>query len=304
MDAMDQGYATTKTRPLRRDAERNRLLILRAARVVFAQRGLEATLDEVAREAGLGVGTVYRRFPNREALIDALFDDGINEIMRIVDEAEAEPRAWDGLRHFMTSVLQLQAADRGLRDVMLSQRSPDPDHDVLRDHLKPPLDRLVHRAQQEGDLRKDLTSTDVGVLEVAVLGAAEFTAVAAPGAWQRFLAIVLDGMRATRGRDRQGNPIEHPPLPAPPLDDDQIDACMVGWKYGGRETPRHRAKAGGCRDVPTAASAARAGGGAGGAGAQAGAAAAAQAGDAAGLAAAEASTGAPTPAPTPEHKSR
>lgn len=240
MDAMDQGYAATKARPLRRDAERNRLLILRAARVVFAQRGLEATLDEVAREAGLGVGTVYRRFPNREALIEALFDDGIDEIVRIVEEAEAEPRAWDGLRHFMTSVLQLQTADRGLRDVLLSQRSPDPEHDVLRDHLKPPLERLVRRAQQEGDLREDLTATDVGVLEVAVLGAAEFTAVAAPGAWQRFLAIVLDGMRAPR--DQHGRPAEHPPLPAPPLDDEQIDACMVGWKYGSRETPRPRAR--------------------------------------------------------------
>jgi len=181
-DAMHQGQAATKPRPLRRDAERNRLHILRAARVVFAQRGLEATLDEVAREAGLGVGTVYRRFPNREALIEALFDDGMDEIVRVVEEAEAEPRAWDGLRHFMTSVLKMQAADRGLRDVMFSQRSPNPEHDVLRDQLKPPLERLVRRAQQEGDLRADLTATDVGVLEVAVLGAAEFAAPGAPGA--------------------------------------------------------------------------------------------------------------------------
>lgn len=238
LHAMDQGYAT-KTRPLRRDAERNRLLILRAARTVFAQRGLEATLDEVAREAGLGVGTVYRRFPNREALIDALFDDAINEMVRIVEQARGEPRAWDGLRHFMTSLLEMQAADRGLRDVMLSRRSPSPEHDVLRNHLKPPLDELVARARAEGDLRPDLTASDVGVLEVAVLGAAEFTAPAAPGAWRRFLAIVLDGMRA---RDPQGAPTGHAPLPAPPLDDDQIDTCMIGWKYGSRETPRQRAK--------------------------------------------------------------
>src|ERR1700761_6992724 len=108
--ATDQGYSTAaaKRRPLRRDAERNRLLILGAARTVFAQRGLEASLDEVAREAGLGVGTVYRRFPNREALIDALFADGINTIARVVEESLATPRAWDGLRHFMASMLELQ----------------------------------------------------------------------------------------------------------------------------------------------------------------------------------------------------
>jgi AcrR family transcriptional regulator len=256
---MDQGYATTKTRPLRRDAERNRQLILRAARAVFAQRGLEATLDEVAREAGLGVGTVYRRFPNREALIDALFEDGIQELVHIVEEAEAEPRAWDGLRHFMTSLLEMQAADRGLRDVMLSRRSASPEDDVLRAHLKPPLESLVRRAQREGDLREDLTATDVGVLEVAVLGAAEFTAPAAPGAWRRFLAIVLDGMRA--GGDKQGTRTEHAPLPAPPLDDDQIDACMVGWKYGSRETPRQRPKpAAGVADAASVVHAGDAGG--------------------------------------------
>ena len=250
-NAMDQGYATTRTRPLRRDAERNRLLILRAARTVFAQRGFEATLDEVAREAGLGVGTVYRRFPNRDALIDALFDDGMQEIVRIVEEAQSEPRAWDGLRHFMTSVLEMQTADRGLRDVMLSRRAPHEGHDVIADHLKPPLDRLVRRAQQEGDLREDLTATDIGVLEVAVLGAAEFTAQAAPGVWHRYLAIVLDGMRAPR--DKQGRPAEHAALPAPPLDDDQIDACMVGWKYGSRETPRQRPKAPAAPSGPTPA---------------------------------------------------
>ena len=234
---MDQGYAATegRTRPLRRDAERNRLLILSSARTVFAQRGLEATLDEVAREAGLGVGTVYRRFPNRDALIDALFADGLDAIARIVDEAGAMPRAWDGLRHFMYSTLELQSRDKGLRDVMFSNRAPDREHELMRQRLKPPLDALVQRAQEEGDLRVDLTGTDVAVLELAALGAAEFTVAAAPDAWRRYLAIMLDGMR-TRP-DGRGEPLYQPPL-----DDDQLDTCMIGWKYGSRETPRQRSK--------------------------------------------------------------
>jgi len=227
---MDEGF--TSARPLRRDAERNRQLILSAARTLFAQRGLDASLDDVAHEAGLGVGTVYRRFPNREALIDALFDDGLEAITEIVQTAQAAPRAWDGLRHFMASMLELQAADRGLRDVILARRVAEPERDRTRDRIKPALESLVARAQREGDLRADLTSADVAVLEIAVLGAAEFTGVAAPDAWRRYLAIVLDGMRA--------DPTGPSELPQPPLDEHQLDACMIGWKYGFRATPRPR----------------------------------------------------------------
>ena len=227
---MDEGF--TSTRPLRRDAERNRQLILTAARTLFAQRGLEASLDEVAHEAGLGVGTVYRRFPNREALIDALFDDGIDAITQIIETAKAAPRAWDGLRHFMVEMLELQSRDRGLRDVILARRVAAPEEDRTRARIKPALDSLVARAQQEGDLRADLTSADVAVLEIAVLGAAEFTGVAAPDAWRRYLTIVLDGMRAV--------PTGPTELPEPPIDETQLDACMIGWKYASRAIRRQR----------------------------------------------------------------
>lgn len=236
---MDQESAATsgRTRPLRRDAERNRLLILGAARSVFAQRGLEATLDEVAREAGLGVGTVYRHFSNRDALIDALFADGLDAICRLVEEAAAMPRAWDGLRHFMYSAAQLQSRDKGLRDVMFSRGDSLPHgHGVMRQRIKPPLDALVLRAQQEGDMRADLTATDLGVLELAALGAAEFTAAVAPEIWRRHLAIMLDGMRARPDGDYE-------PLDQPPLDDDQFEDCMVGWKHGSRDRRRLRPKA-------------------------------------------------------------
>jgi len=120
---MDEGF--TSARPLRRDAERNRQLILSAARTLFAQRGLDASLDDVAHEAGLGVGTVYRRFPNREALIDALFDDGLEAITEIVQTAQAAPRAWDGLRHFMASMLELQAADRAMSSSPAGSQNPN-----------------------------------------------------------------------------------------------------------------------------------------------------------------------------------
>jgi len=225
-------------RPLRRDAERNRRLIIGAAKAVFAQRGLAASLDEVAKEAGLGVGTVYRRFPNRDALIDALFDDMVASIRRIADESAARPRAWDGLVHFMTAMLESQAHDKGLRDAMIARqgRLDEAGREnwlVVRDMVQPMLYGLVRRAQREGDLRPDVSPTDIAVLLVTAVSMLEFTAPIAPDTWRRYLSVILDGLRARPGG-------ANAPLTEPPLDDDQIDACMNGWKYGTRGTPGHR----------------------------------------------------------------
>lgn len=217
---------------MRRDAERNRLLILAAARDVFAQRGLDGALDEIARQAGLGVGTVYRHFPNREALTEALFADGLDAIAELIEKASAMPKAWDGLRHFMYSAAQMQSQDKGLRDVMFSGgESVHESHELMRQRIKPALDALVQRAQREGDMRADLTATDVAVMELAVLGAAEFTFAAAPDVWRRHLAIMLDGMRVRPGCDYE-------PLNQPPIDDDELESCMIGWKHGSRDTRR------------------------------------------------------------------
>jgi AcrR family transcriptional regulator len=226
-----------KARPLRRDAERNRLLILSAARTVFAQRGLEASLDEIAKEAGLGVGTVYRRFPNREALVDALLTDMIAGIERILDEALAMPRAWDGLTHFMRSLLESQAEDKALRDVLLARKLHEQiDEEVFHERIQVALNDLVARAQQEGDLRPDATATDIGVLEIAAVGIVELTASAGLDVWPRYLSIILDGLRA--------RPTGTTPLVQPALDEHQMDICMTGWKYGSREEPRTRPKPG------------------------------------------------------------
>jgi AcrR family transcriptional regulator len=225
-------------RPLRRDAERNRQLILDTAKVVFAQRGLDASLDEVAHEAGLGVGTVYRRFPNRDALIDALFDDMLASIKGIVAESLALPRAWDGLVHFMTEMLQSQGSDKALRDLMLSRQKyldecEAEKDDVVREAVQPALYDLIDRAKAEGDLRPDVAPTDVGVLLISAVGVVDFTAPADPQVWRRHLAVLLDGLRARPGGGTTA-------LAPAPLDNEQLEVCMTGWKYGTRETPRRR----------------------------------------------------------------
>jgi len=228
----------TESRPLRRDAERNRRLILSAAKVVFAQRGLDVSLDEVAREAGLGVGTVYRRFPNRDALIGALFDDMVVSIKRIADEALALPRAWDGLVHFMTDMLATQAHDKGLRDTMIAQEMHLDEHDpqkgqAVREIVQPMLYALVDRAQQEGDLRADVAPTDIAVMLITAVSMLELTAPVSADNWRRHLPVMIDGLRA---RPDGANSA----LTEPPLDEDQIEACMAGWKYSTRQSPRQR----------------------------------------------------------------
>jgi len=227
-----------QSRPLRRDAERNRRLILGAAKVVFAQRGLNASLDEVAREAGLGVGTVYRRFPNRDALIDALFDDMVASIRQVAEEATARPRAWDGLVHFMTAMLQTQGQDKGLRDVMIAREQDlikygHQKGQAVREMVQPMLYDLMERAQREGDLRPDVAASDIGVLLIAAVGIVEFTGAIEADAWRRHLSVILDGLRARPDGSNTA-------LTVPPLDDDQMDACMAGWKYGTQQVRRER----------------------------------------------------------------
>src|SRR5689334_9580535 len=112
--------ASPDPRPLRRDAARNRQRILQAAREVFAERGLGVTLDDIADRAGVGVGTVYRRFADKEALIDALFEERIDELASIAEDALAEGDGWEGLVSFLDRSLAMQAADRGFKDIVTS----------------------------------------------------------------------------------------------------------------------------------------------------------------------------------------
>jgi len=231
-DAQPAAAVSAEARPLRRDAERNRQLILSAAKGLIARRGLDVSLDEVAKEAGLGVGTVYRRFPHRDALIDALFDDMVNAIKRIAEESVALPRAWDGLAHFMTAMLESQAQDKGLRDAALAQQKHLGEQgteksQAVRELVQPMLYALVERAKLEGDLRTDVAATDIGVLLITAVNLAEFTTPVAPENWRRQLTIILDGLRTRPDGTNSA-------LAESPLDEEQFDACMAGWKYGTR----------------------------------------------------------------------
>src|SRR4051794_32283466 len=122
MSVTDTVGAGGADRPLRRDAERNRQRILQTAEQVFADRGLDVSLDEIAQQADVGVGTVYRRFPTKEALVEALFVRRLREVVGVGREALADPDPWRGLVTFIERASDLLANDRGLREVMLGTR--------------------------------------------------------------------------------------------------------------------------------------------------------------------------------------
>ncbi|MDQ0377250.1 TetR/AcrR family transcriptional regulator [Amycolatopsis thermophila] len=208
-------------RPLRRDAERNRLRILSAAKEVFRERGFDATLDDVAHRAGLGVGTVYRRFPNKEHLIDAMFARRLEEIEEGARAALADPDPWHGFRQFVWDIVELMATDRGIRDTLLSNAFGRVDVAQAKDRLVPIVTELVQRAKDSGKLRADFAETDCPMLFKMAASVVEYSQDLAPDLWQRYLTMLLDGLRADSGERR--------PLPVPPLDHETLDCAMNAW---------------------------------------------------------------------------
>lgn len=206
------------TRPLRKDAALNRQRILAAAGELFAEAGLHVTLDAVAERAGVGVGTVYRRFPDKEALIDALFEERIDEVVAIAEQACALEDAWEGLVFFFDRAISLHGEDRALKELVFSTAHGRERVAHARGKLKPIVGRIVARAQEAGQLRPDVDITDVPVIQLMLTAVMEYTGDVAPEVWRRYLAILLDGLRA-------GAAVS--PLGAAALSDEQLDGAMA-----------------------------------------------------------------------------
>jgi AcrR family transcriptional regulator len=205
-------------RPLRRDAELNRQRILRAAAEIFTEQGLEATLDDVARQAGVGVGTVYRRFPDKEALADALFTDRLDALVALAEDALADPDEWGSLVSFLEQAGALLAADRGLRQLFMFATYGYDRVGQARARMQPLVSTLVSRAQAAGAVRADLCPTDVPLIEFMLAGVAEYARNARPQVWRRYLALLLDGLRPERAGPGT--------LPEPALTPDEFQAAM------------------------------------------------------------------------------
>ena len=205
-------------RPLRADAERNRERILAAAAEVLADRGLDVSLDEIAAAAGVGVGTVYRRFPDKDALIDALFDEKMERAQRLLRDALEIEDPWEGFATFMHGMCAMQAEDRGFKEALLSRDRGRERVAAARDKIAPLAIELLERAQRAGAVRDDLGTFDVPMLHLCVGLIADRTRDVAPDYWERILTLVLDGI-AAQGR--------RTPMRAEPLDRETFVEAMV-----------------------------------------------------------------------------
>jgi AcrR family transcriptional regulator len=207
--------------PLRADAERNRQRLLAAAKELFAERGLEVTLDEIARHAGVGTGTAYRRFPNKDALIEALMADRLQELAAIARECLEDPDAWRGLAGYFERALALQAGDRGLTEVLFSPGRGRDRVAHARRSLAPIVTKLVRRAINAGVVRSDIATSDVPVINFMLNTVVDFGRDVEPELYTRYLAIVLDGLRP---RD------DLAPLPVDALAVPEFQEALARWK--------------------------------------------------------------------------
>ncbi|WP_433463119.1 TetR/AcrR family transcriptional regulator [Spirillospora sp. CA-128828] len=201
-----------KSRPPRADAARNRDKLVAAAAAVFGERGLDAPLDEIARRAGVSIGTLYNHFPARQDLFDAIFPARLAALDDIVERSLADPDPWNGFVVYVEGLFALQAQDRGLNDVLARRFPLAPELEAACHRGFDHLVRIMARAKESGDLRPDFEPPDIVPLMWAMSQVIRESADAAPSAWRRCLGFFLDGLRAEAAR----------PLPAPSLTAEQV----------------------------------------------------------------------------------
>jgi AcrR family transcriptional regulator len=196
-------------RPLRADAKLNRDRILAAAAKLFAERGISVPLEEIADRAGVGVATLYRRFPTRADLAAAAFERSISRYTEAVDRALENPCPWEGFRALIFELGELQANDAGMRDLLTTAFPGSSDIEKRTTEAVEKLKVLIARAQDDGSLRPDVVASDLVVMLLANAGVLKATGNAAPDAWRRFAALMVDSFRA------------HPDTPLPPAPHEQ-----------------------------------------------------------------------------------
>jgi AcrR family transcriptional regulator len=194
---------------------------MQAAAQVFAERGLDGTLHDVAKAAGLGVGTVYRRFPDKEALIEALFETEIERIADLAEQAGAQPDAWVALMDFLRGMCGEQADNRGLHEVLNSSDYGQHRVAAARGRIMPIIADMLTRAQEQGNARKDIESSDLGMLMMMVSSLAHIQE-ARSDAWVRYFELMMDALGARPGQST---------LTVPALTEAELDSAMGNFKH-------------------------------------------------------------------------
>ena len=205
-------------RPLRRDAQANRDRIVAVARAAFSADGIEVPVEEIARRAAVGMGTLYRHFPAKEDLIDAVLEDAFDGFISAAEQGLAEEDAWAGFCGFLERAFALHVEHRGLKDVIATRVHGRARAEAMRTRMRPLLRRLIERAQEQGALRADFKPEDMPLVFWTGARVVEATSTVAPEFWRRYLGLLLDGLRAEAAT----------PLPRPPLTRSQLDRVSAG----------------------------------------------------------------------------
>jgi AcrR family transcriptional regulator len=187
--------AASEPRALRADAERNRRRILDAARQVFAEHGLAVGVDAVSRAAGVGVGTLYRRFPTKQDLLTAVIEDGVCRLADEVEQIAAIEDPWDAFAAAVGAFTGAIARDRGFYEVIHGTPEFVPVAVEEKQRLMTALDSVLLRAQEAGVVRGDITPDDIGALSMVAARLPRWRLEAQPDLWKRYMALALDGLR-------------------------------------------------------------------------------------------------------------
>lgn len=184
---------------LRSDAARNRQRIVEAARVLFAERGIDVPLSTVARRAGVGVATLFRRFPDREALVAEVFAEQITRCEGVLDEAVADPDPWHGFCRLLGFVCRTQIEDRGFTEALLRSFAGTvvpASYDERRGRAEATFGELVRRAQAAGGLRRDFVPGDLALVLLANGGLRSLPDEQAHALSRRLVAYLIEAFRA------------------------------------------------------------------------------------------------------------
>jgi AcrR family transcriptional regulator len=191
MNTTEVSAQTLITRPKRADARRNYEKVLAAAREAFAEGGESTALEEIARRAGVGIGTLYRHFPSRQALLEALYVDEVEELCRSAAELEGTD-PWEALEGWFERFIGYMATKRALAAELLNYLDQDaPLFQVCRGSLFAAGEPLLKRAQEAGVVRPDV---NIGEVIQMVVGIGKIPA-SDPGQTEHILRVALDGLR-------------------------------------------------------------------------------------------------------------
>jgi len=204
-------------RPLRRDAQERRGKLIEAAQREFAAHGVDASLEKIAREAGVSIGTLYRHFPTRLDLLMAAFRPRVQEFLDGAAKALAMDDPWEGFVYYLENLFAMQVGDRGFNDFLSRRFTDNEETERIHDEMCQQIEDVLARAQEAGEARTDITQADIVNLIWSNGRIIDATSATAPNAWRRYLYLMLDAYRAERAH----------PNPEPPMTSEQLYDAMV-----------------------------------------------------------------------------